>query len=135
MDIITPEARSRNMSRIKSKNTKAEITLRKSLYKQGLRYRIHYKLPGKPDLVFKSKKLAVFMHGCFWHGHGCKNDHTPKTNSNFWNNKIVANKERDARNIERLKVMEWKTIVVWECEIEKNIGSVIDYIISEVGYE
>jgi DNA mismatch endonuclease, patch repair protein len=89
MDKVSKETRSRNMSLIRAKNTKPELLVRKALHKLGLRYRIHYPLLGKPDIAFPSKKLTIFIHGCFWHGHGCKFDHKPKSNKLFWSSKII----------------------------------------------
>lgn len=109
------------MSAIRSKNTKPEITIRKELYRFGVRFRIHFNLPGKPDIVFPHKKVAIFINGCFWHGHGCKLDHDPKTNMKFWFTKIIANKIRDKKALKELKLLGWKTLTVWECEIEKKL--------------
>lgn len=121
MDKISVSARSRNMSKIRSKNTKPEILLRKALFAKGLRYRIHYNLPGKPDIVFPSKKIAIFVHGCFWHGHGCKIDHSPRSNKTFWKEKIKMNRIRDKRNETLLKANNWETLTYWECEINNII--------------
>lgn len=120
MDKINREARSKNMAMIGSKNTKPELIVRKEFRKLGLRYRIHYPLLGKPDIVFPSKKVSVFVHGCFWHGHGCKNDHIPKSNKKFWYSKIETNKRRDISTRKSLTKSGWKVIVIWECEIEIN---------------
>lgn len=128
MDKITPEARSRNMSRIKSKNTKPELILRKLLFSKGFRYRIHYPLPGKPDIVFPKKKIAIFVNGCFWHGHGCKNDHISKTNSNSWKEKIKNNKKRDLKALNLLKKEKWKTLTLWECGISEDSEKELKHI-------
>lgn len=128
MDKISPKARSRNMSRIKSKNTGPEIALRKRLFLMGMRYRTHYRISGKPDIVFVKKRVSIFVNGCFWHGHGCGNDHTPKTKTEFWNEKIISNQERDKRNMKKLEKDTWKVIIVWECEIEKNLNEVTKHI-------
>lgn len=120
MDKITSEARSRNMSRIKAKNTNPELKVRRILYSQGYRYRIHYPLKGKPDIVFPKKKIAVFVNGCFWHGHGCKVDHISRTNSSYWNSKIAKNKRRDKQINRFLKALGWNVITLWECDIEQN---------------
>jgi DNA mismatch endonuclease (patch repair protein) len=121
MDRITPKLRSRNMSRIKSKNTKPEVILRKLLYSRGYRYRIQYILPGKPDIVFVKKKIAIFVNGCFWHGHeNCRESHVPKTNSKFWEDKILKNKARDFKNINKLKEDGWNVLTFWECNLEKD---------------
>src|SRR3989344_1575669 len=95
MDKIDAATRSRNMARIKAKNTKPELLLRKLLFSSGYRYRLHYRLKGKPDIVFPKKKVAIFVNGCFWHGHGCKVDHISKSNTDFWIQKIDKNRNRD----------------------------------------
>lgn len=109
------------MSAIRSKNTKPEILVRKELYKLGLRFRIHSKLPGKPDIVFLRKRVAIFVNGCFWHGHGCKLDHNPKTNVKFWSTKIEKNKIRDKNVAKELKSLGWEILTIWECDIEMNL--------------
>lgn len=120
MDKISAEARSRNMSHIGGKNTTPEIFVRKSLSSLGLRYRIHYPLVGKPDIAFPTKKATVFIHGCFWHGHGCKNDHIPKSNSKYWHSKIETNKKRD-KNVRKLLIkMGWKVFIIWECRVRTS---------------
>ncbi len=129
MDKISKETRSRNMSLIRAKNTQPELLIRKELYKLGLRYRIHYSLPGKPDITFLSKKLAIFVHGCFWHGHGCKVDHIPGSNKKFWSTKIINNKERDIKNSEELNKLGWKIITAWECEIRTSLKNQINLIV------
>jgi DNA mismatch endonuclease, patch repair protein len=132
MDVFTKEFRSEIMSRIKSKDTKPELLLRKALYKDGLRYRIHYDLPGKPDIVFCSKKIVIFINGCFWHGHRCRMDHIPKDNSNFWKIKIENNIKRDLKNYNQLKSLGWEVLVVWECFIISNLAEEISKIKSIV---
>jgi DNA mismatch endonuclease, patch repair protein len=122
MDKITSEARSRNMSKIKAKNTKPELKVRSILYSQGYRYRIHYPLEGKPDIVFPKKKVAIFVNGCFWHGHGCKIDHVSKSNSEFWLNKISNNKERDKKINQNLTNEGWKVLTIWECDKLSDIS-------------
>lgn len=124
MDKLNKARRSWNMSRIRSRNTGPEIKLRKYLYNKGLRYRIHYVLRGKPDIVFPKQKIAIFVNGCFWHYHGCKNSTVPKSNTVFWKNKLTQNKERDRKNLQILKFEGWQTLTVWECEIEENMSKV-----------
>ena len=116
------EKRSRNMSAIKSKNTKPEIAVRKLLHSRGYRFRLHRKdLPGSPDIVLPKYKTVIFMHGCFWHRHeNCKYASTPKTRKQFWENKFKANVKRDAEVQEKIKNIGWESVVIWECEI-KNI--------------
>lgn len=121
MDKISRVARSKNMALIKSKNTQPELILRKELYKLGFRYRIHYPLLGKPDVVFPLKKIAVFVNGCFWHTHkGCSESHIPKTNTHYWTEKFMENTQRDKKNLTELVRNGWKVFVFYECELEKN---------------
>ncbi len=116
------EQRSRNMSAIKSKNTKPEIAVRKLLHSMGYRFRLHRKdLPGSPDIVLPKYKTVIFVHGCFWHRHqNCKYASNPKTRREFWEKKFKENIERDKKNQEKLKNLGWKTKIVWECEIKKQ---------------
>ncbi len=108
------------MSRIKGKDTKPEMLVRKFLFSKGLRYKLHDKtLPGKPDIVFPKYKTVLFIHGCFWHGHeGCKYYVVPKTKTEWWLTKINGNIRKDADSIARLQQLGWKVIVVWECELK-----------------
>ena len=126
-DRITKEQRSKNMSHIRSKDTSIELKVRKYLFSLGYRYRVNYKkLPGKPDIVFTKKKIAIFIHGCYWHGHNCNSRyaHISKSNTNYWNTKIQRNQERDKRNIEQLEKDGWKVIVLWECELKDNFEEI-----------
>lgn len=119
MDIWSKEKRSECMSKIRSKNTKPELALRKALFARGFRYRVNdIRLPGKPDIVLPKYKTVIFVNGCFWHKHkNCKYAYTPKTNTQFWVDKINSNVERDNKNLKELKTMGWNVIIVWECEI------------------
>lgn len=109
------------MSGIRSKDTQPELIVRSFLHRKGLRFRLHAKLPGKPDLVFPKYKTAVFVHGCFWHRHrGCKFTTTPKTRPEFWEAKFASNVKRDAVVKERLESLGWRVIVVWACQIDKK---------------
>ena len=113
----TPE-RSALMARVKQKNTKPELIVRRILYSKGFRYRLHRSdLPGTPDIVFIGRKKAIFVHGCFWHRHeGCTGCTTPKTRVAFWLEKFRANIERDRRKLTELSARGWSTLVIWECE-------------------
>lgn len=116
MDFLTPSGRSERMSRIRSRNTGPELELRKRLHRLGFRYRIHYaNLPGRPDIAFPSRKIVIFVHGCFWHGHHCKIGHTPKSNTEFWTRKIKTNADRDAKRVRQLRRLGWRVLTVWEC--------------------
>lgn len=118
---VTP-SRSALMARIGSKNSKPEMIVRRLLHALGYRFRLHAKdLPGRPDIVFRSKKKVIFVHGCFWHRHfGCSKSTTPKTRSEFWSIKFYKNTERDRRVQEDLEEMGWKYLILWECEIKNQ---------------
>ena len=120
MDTLKKEERRRTMQAIKGRNTKPEMIVRSYLFSKGLRFRVNVrKLPGTPDIVLKKWKCAIFVNGCFWRGHqGCFI--LPKTNTEFWENKIQRNINRDRKNIIELESMGWRTLVVWECEIRKK---------------
>lgn len=122
MDVHSKETRSYNMSRIKNKNTKPEELVRKFLFSKGLRYRKNDKrLPGHPDIVLPKYKTVIFVNGCFWHGHkGCKYFVWPKSNEEFWKQKIGSNIERDEKNISALKQLGWNVLSIWECELKNN---------------
>lgn len=122
VDRVSKETRSYNMSRIRSKDTKPEIIVRSYLFSKGLRFRKNDKrYPGSPDLVLPKYKTIVFVHGCFWHLHeGCKYAVMPKSNVEFWENKLYGNRERDERNQKELEEMGWNVITVWECQLKKG---------------
>ncbi|HVU56080.1 MAG TPA: very short patch repair endonuclease [Puia sp.] len=123
-DVLTREQRSYNMSQIRGKDTGPEMLLRKGLWKMGFRYRIHYKLPGRPDIVFAGRRIAIFVDGCFWHGcpdHGVR----PKTNSTFWNKKIQGTMDRDKRNQQQLEKEGWTVLRFWEHDIDKNLSALL----------
>ncbi|OJU52931.1 MAG: hypothetical protein BGN96_10095 [Bacteroidales bacterium 45-6] len=123
MDIWDKQKRSEVMSKIRSKNTKPEVKLRKALFAQGFRYRINdKKIAGSPDIVFPKYKTVIFVQGCFWHGHeNCKLSHLPKSNVEFWRSKMERNKKRDKQIKYQLIVSGWKVIEVWECEIKTKL--------------
>lgn len=127
-DVLTPEQRRKNMSRIRGKNTSPELILRKIFYESGIRgYRIHYKLPGKPDIVFLKKKIAIFVDGCFWHKCPiCYKE--PETRTEFWALKIQRNVERDIKINQILKDEGWEVIRIWEHEIKKKPDQVLERI-------
>jgi len=115
-DKFSKETRSRMMSGIRNKNTKPEIMIRKELFGNGFRYRLHNeKLPGKPDIVFKKHMAIIFIHGCFWHGHNCRYFVWPKSNIEFWREKINGNKKNDKKVIKELHTMGYRICIVWEC--------------------
>lgn len=121
VDDLTPQQRSYCMSRIRSKNTKPEIIVRKVIHSMGYRFRLHRKdLPGKPDIVLPRLKKVIFVHGCFWHKHNCKYGRVkPKTNAEYWNKKRTATKIRDAEHRRKLKKLGWDVFIVWECETKR----------------
>ncbi len=121
-DVLTPQQRHRCMSHIRSKATKPEIVVRRWLWAHGYRYRLNVKsVPGKPDIVMRKYRTAIFVNGCFWHGHeGCKQFVLPKTNSDFWRNKIEYNRERDQKNYQLLIEAGWQVIVIWQCNLVKE---------------
>ena len=109
------------MSRIRSKNTKPDIIVRRYLYSKGFRYRLHNKkLSGNPDLSNFSKKIAIFINGCFWHRHGCSYTTTPKTNTDYWKNKFNKTISRDKKNHENLINNGWKVLIIWECQVDSQ---------------
>lgn len=131
-DVHTKEKRSFNMSRIKGKDTKPEIIVRRWLFSKGFRYRVHdKKLIGSPDIVLSRFRTVVFVHGCFWHGHdNCKQFVLPKTRTDWWNRKIVNNKEKDMRVIKVLENEDWNVIVIWGCELtaKKRVRTMEDLV-------
>lgn len=132
-DNKTLSARSLNMSRIRSKDTKPEILVRKYLFSKEFRYRKYCSnLPGKPDIVLPKYKTVIFVHGCFWHKHNCNFFRLPKTNTEYWANKIENNVLRDKKNIIELKKLGWKVIIVWECEL---FSKVVDDRLSNLEFE
>jgi DNA mismatch endonuclease, patch repair protein len=131
-DVHTPQQRRFNMQRIRSTNTKPEMLVRKFLFANGYRYKLHdKKLPGKPDLVLPKYKTVILVHGCFWHGHtNCKYYKVPQTRTGWWLNKINTNKTNDDKAVKALKKDGWKIIVLWECDlkvakVEKVLASLL----------
>lgn len=125
------------MSLVKAKDTKPELRVRHLIYSLGYRYRLHgVGLPGKPDIVFKGRKKAIFIHGCFWHRHeGCALARLPKSRRDFWVSKLEGNKKRDIESQKKLDAMGWRFLVVWECELQdeaKLISRLIDFLDKEL---
>lgn len=133
-DTKTPEERSRNMSLIRSTDTKPEALVRKYLFSHGFRYRKNdKKLPGKPDIVLPKYKTVIFINGCFWHMHGCSRSRLPKSNLEYWKPKIDKNIERDRIVRSKLSELGWNVIVVWECELKKkNFDNRMEKLCSEI---
>lgn len=122
-DTVSKEKRSEIMSHVTGKETKPEIIVRKYLFARGLRYRKNVKrLPGTPDIVFSKYKTAVFVNGCFWHGHkDCKHSHLPSTNLEYWEKKIADNLERDERKKRELEKLGYRVLAVWQCQLKKSV--------------
>ncbi len=124
-DPMSQKERSKQMSLVRSKDTKPELRVRKLIHSMGYRYRLHARdLPGRPDLVFRSWKKVIFVHGCFWHQHDCAmGNRIPKSRIVFWKEKLEKNKERDIRNLHKLEEIGWSALVIWECQtIPSKIG-------------
>ena len=134
-DTITPKRRSEIMSHIRSKDTKIELMVRRYLFALGYRYRANYKaLPGKPDIVFTKKKIAIFIHGCYWHGHNCgsRYAHASQSNKAYWGPKIQRTQQRDQEHIAQLEVDGWKVIVLWECQIKNDFDQIIETLVNSI---
>jgi DNA mismatch endonuclease (patch repair protein) len=119
-DHLTPQERSRNMSRVKGRDTKPELLVRSIVHRLGYRFRLHGKsLPGRPDVVLPRHRKVIFVHGCFWHGHpGCRRAARPSTNREFWDKKIDGNIARDKANVRALRRAGWKVLVIWQCAMK-----------------
>lgn len=133
MDRLTSARRSWLMSRVRGRHTKPEVAVRRIVFGLGYRYRLHdSKLPGKPDLVLARHRKTIFVHGCFWHGHrGCRYGKLPKSRTHFWKEKITGNRARDRRTIRKLEKLEWKTLIIWQCELkrpEKLVRKIDDFL-------
>lgn len=125
------------MSRVRSKDTKPELAVRRIVFGMGFRYRLHRRdLPGKPDLAFPGRRKVIFVHGCFWHGHeDCRLAKVPKSNSEFWAAKFISNRERDRRNIELLHALGWTALVIWQCDLkdlERTTASIYEFLTQRV---
>jgi len=144
MDVFSKEKRSQVMSRIRGKDTKPEKFIRNALHRIGYRYRLHVSdLPGKPDLVFPKYKAVIFVHGCFWHGHNCHLFKWPKSRVEFWETKIMKNRENDNNSVNNLKTLGWRILLVWECAIKgktklepaRIIEDVVQWLESEKNFK
>lgn len=133
-DSLNRERRSWNMSRIRAKDTKIEVMVRRYLFSQGFRFRKNVAhMPGKPDIVLPKYRTIIFIHGCYWHRHqGCKNCTTPKTNGEFWQKKFENNVQNDLRNQQSLEAAGWKVHILWECEIKGNFECMMANLVSEL---
>ena len=119
VDVLSEEQRRYNMSRIRARDTKPEMTIRRGLHARGFRFRLHVReLPGRPDLVFRRYNAAMFVNGCFWHGHRCKMFSWPRTRESFWREKIGRNRERDVSCLAALRSLGWRVLTVWECALK-----------------
>lgn len=133
-DVLSKEQRAKCMSRVKSKNTKPEILVRCFLFAHGYRFRLHRKdLPGTPDIVLPKYNIAIFVNGCFWHGHNCRYAKLPATNTIFWQEKIKSNIIRDSDNLSELHHIGWQAYTIWQCELkpkqkEKTLENLLRYI-------
>lgn len=118
VDTRSPEQRRRIMQSVKTKNTGPELTVRRALFAAGYRFRLHRKdLPGSPDIVLPGRKKVIFVHGCFWHGHGCAKGRASKSRLDYWGPKLKANKDRDSRNRNALTKLGWDVLTLWQCEL------------------
>ena len=125
-DTVSPEKRSDVMRRVRSKDTSPEMAVRQALHKQGFRYRLHQaKLPGKPDLVLPKHRTIIFVHGCLWHWHGCKNSRMPNSNVDYWERKIARNMERDTSHRAALENAGWRVVIIWECAITEGLDDLV----------
>lgn len=141
MDNVSSATRSRMMSSIKGKDTKPELAIRGELHRRGYRFRLHYqKLPGKPDIVLPKFRAAIFVNGCFWHGHTCHLFKWPKSREEFWRSKIEGNRSRDRANSKAISNSDWRQLTVWECAMKGKhklplklvVDKIEDWIVSEI---
>lgn len=128
-DTRTPEQRRRIMQSVKTKDTGPEVEVRSALFAAGYRFRLHRRdLPGSPDIVFPGRRKAIFVHGCFWHGHGCAKGKAAKSRTDYWGPKMEANIARDARNMSELTALGWDVLTVWQCELRN-----METLLAELG--
>ena len=122
MDHLEERERSALMARVRGRDTKPELIVRRLTHRLGFRFRLHRReLPGSPDLVFVSRRKVAFVHGCFWHQHKCKRGTRPASNTEFWNSKLDRNRQRDREAVKLLKKDGWKILVIWECEVKNEV--------------
>lgn len=132
-DTRTPEQRHRIMKAVRTKDTGPELAVRRALFSQGFRYRLHArKLPGRPDVTLPGRKIAIFVHGCFWHGHSCAKGGLPKSRLDYWEPKIAANQLRDQKRSAELEGLGWRVVVIWECET-REASSLREKVLAHVG--
>lgn len=135
MDRVSTEVRSKIMSRVRTRDTGPELLLRSSLHRLGYRYRLHSEaLPGKPDLVFPARRKVIFVHGCFWHGHGCRWGKLPKSRPEYWEPKIDGNQRRDRAVLRLLRRSGWQALVIWQCELrvlDKALAKAVQFLEGE----
>lgn len=125
-DSVDARTRSEIMRKVRSIDTGPEVRVRRALHSAGFRFRLHRRdLPGSPDLVFPRYKIAVFVHGCFWHWHGCKRSRMPATNQEYWESKIARNVERDHQTRIQLDALEWDVQIIWECELQQGVDTIM----------
>lgn len=133
-DTVAPEVRSRIMAAVKGKNTTPELRVRRALHAAGFRFRLHRQdIPGRPDLVLPRYRMAVFVHGCFWHWHGCRRSRMPATNAAYWRAKIERNIRRDARNRAALESQGWDYAILWECELPAAAEALVAHLAQRRG--
>lgn len=131
-DIVDTETRSRMMAAIRNKGTKPEMLVRRGLHHRGFRFRLHSRsLPGRPDLVLPRYHVAIFVHGCFWHGHNCLLFRWPRTREEFWRKKITGNQERDNRVIDQLHSLGWRVLTIWECAFRGKSDADCDVVLDK----
>ena len=133
VDVLTPAQRQLNMSRIRGRDTKPEMLIRRGLHARGFRYRLHVRtLSGSPDLVFPKYHAVIFVHGCFWHSHRCDLSKVPRTRPEFWKRKLARNAERDRTSIQSLKAAGWRVLIVWECALRGRQRFEADHLIGTI---
>lgn len=132
-DIVDKATRSRMMAGIRGKDTRPELAVRKALHRRGFRYRLHdRKLPGKPDMSFPRYRAAIFVNGCFWHGHDCHLFKWPASRADFWKKKILRNRQKDRENIDALGKLGWRVLTIWECALKGRASHSMDDIVDKV---